>query len=219
MALVDGAGCWAWTGQLESTRERKPALFLDRDGVLVRESCFLRRPEDVDLMPGAARTIATFNHAKIPIVVVTNQSGVARGYFSWQDFEAVQAEISRQLSITAGAHIDAVFACAYHSAGHGVLAVGDHPWRKPNAGMLLEAAERLRLHLGKSWMVGDRASDLAAGRAARLAGGLHVMTGHGTEAERRAAMALARSDFQVKPAADLGDALLLCQSMSGVAAC
>ncbi len=213
MALVDEAGCWAWVSDSPAKRKGQPALFLDRDGVIVSETCFLANPEDVVLMPGAATVIAAFNQADIPVVLVTNQSGVARGYHSWCDFEDVQAEISRKLSVDADARIDAVFACGYHEAGQGALRVSDHTWRKPNCGMLLAASDCMRLRLRESWIVGDRASDLAAGRAAGLAGGMHVMTGHSNEAERRAALALARPDFQVKPSADLRSALRLRELM------
>jgi D-glycero-D-manno-heptose 1,7-bisphosphate phosphatase len=215
MGLVDGVGCWAWVPGPAAGRDR-PGLFLDRDGVVVTEVDYLSRSEDVELVPGAAETIARFNDAAIPVILVTNQSGVARGYYSWRDFEEVQQEITRQLSV-AGARLDAVFACGYHADGLGGLGVGDHPWRKPNPGMLLAAAEPMGLRLDSSWIVGDRAIDLETGRAAGLAGGLHVMTGHADEAERKAARALASPAFQVEVGAELGTgAHLLNQMISRV---
>ena len=219
MALVDGVGSWAWVADPVIHHERKPALFIDRDGVLVQEVHFLRCPEDVVLLAHAAETIAAFNRAGIPVIVVTNQSGIARGILSWGEFERVEAEIRRQLSCVAGAHLDAVFACGYHDAGLGALGVRDHAWRKPNPGMLLEAAARLDVRLDASWIVGDRAHDLATGRAAGLAGGIHVMTGHGDAHERRSALALAQADFQVMPADDLADAIQLRDPMIGQAKC
>ncbi len=184
----------------------QPALFLDRDGVVVEEIGYLSRPEDVALEAGAADAIAAFNRAGVPVVLVTNQSGVGRGYFAWPAFEAVQAAIAEKLA-TAGAHLDAVFACGHHGSGIGALAVADHPWRKPAPGMFLAAGERMGLDLSRSLIVGDRAQDLAAGRAAGLSLGLHVVTGHGDAAEQTAALALRRPGFEVDVAQNAGGAL------------
>jgi D-glycero-D-manno-heptose 1,7-bisphosphate phosphatase len=211
-ALLDGIGCWAWRGPRRF--DGRPALFLDRDGVIVEETHYLGRPEDVVLIPAAAGTIAAFNQAGVPVVVVTNQSGVGRGYFSWNDFEAVQADIDRRLA-GSGAHVDAVFACAFHEKGLGDFAVADHPWRKPGAGMLQEAATRLGVRLDRSFIVGDKAGDLAAGKAAGLAGGLHVATGHGDEAERAEARTLQAPGFEVMLGADIGAARACLARLAG----
>jgi D-glycero-D-manno-heptose 1,7-bisphosphate phosphatase len=219
MGLVDGVGSWAAVADPLANHQHKPALFIDRDGVLTHEVHFLRHPRDVALLPRAAETIAAFNRADIPVIVITNQSGIARGYFSWGEFERVEAEIGRQLSRVAGAHVDAVFACGYHEAGFGALGVPNHAWRKPNPGMLLAAADCLGVRLDISWIVGDRARDLASGRAAGLAGGIHVTTGHGYAPERRSAFALAQANFQVRLATDLGDAMQLRDLMIGQANC
>ena len=215
MALADGVGSWAWVADPDTKHDGKPALFIDRDGVLTQEVHFLRHPKDVALLPRAAETIGAFNRADICVIVVTNQSGIARGYFSWTDFERVEAEIKRQLSRAADAHLDAVFACGYHESGHGALGVCDHAWCKPNPGMLLAAADRLGVRLDLSWVVGDRARDLESGRAAGLAGGIHVMTGHGNVDEQRSALMLAQPDFRVRPATDLSDAVQLLDLMTG----
>ena len=215
MGLVDGVGAWAWVADDSAGEyEQKPALFLDRDGVIVQEVDFLTSPTDVALIPGAGETIAAFNRAGVPVVVVTNQSGIARGYFSWTEFEIVETEIAKQLAEAAGAHLDAVFACGYHMSGTESLAKNNHPWRKPNPGMLWAATERLGVRLETSWIVGDRARDLATGRTAGLAGGVHVGTGYGGAKERGASLALANSDFQVKPSADIAGALQLCNQMA-----
>ncbi len=199
-------GCWSWTTGRRF--EGRPALFLDRDGVVVEEVGYLSRPQDVVLEAGAAEAISAYNRAGVPVVLVTNQSGVARGYFDWPAFEAVQAALAERLRVEGG-HLDAVFACGYHESGVAELAVRDHPWRKPAPGMFLAAAERLGLDLSRSLIVGDRAQDLAAGRSAGLSLGLHVATGHGDEGERSAAAALQRPDFEVKLAANVGSALEL----------
>ncbi len=206
--LVDGLGLWAEA--LSPPRAPPvPALFLDRDGVLVEEVNYLSRPEDVALIAGAAQVVAACNAAKVPVALVTNQSGVGRGLYGWEDFAAVQARLIETL---AGARLDGVFACAYHAEGRGALAIAGHPWRKPGDGMLRAAAEALGLDLAASWMVGDKASDIAAGRRAGLAGGVHVLTGHG-RAERRAALALAAPGYPVEPRDSLADCLTLIERL------
>ncbi len=211
---VDAAepGCWSRVGP--SRFEGRPALFLDRDGVVVEEVGYLSRPADVVLESRAAETIGAFNRIGAAVVLVTNQSGVGRGYFDWMAFEAVQAEIARRLA-SAGAHLDAVFACGYHERGLGALAVADHPWRKRARGMFLAAGEQVGVDLSRSIIVGDRAQDLAAGRAAGLAAGVHVSTGHGGLAEQTAAMGLSRPGFEVRLAPDVGGTLDLLDRFIG----
>jgi D-glycero-D-manno-heptose 1,7-bisphosphate phosphatase len=186
--LVDGVGLWAQrlTGAAFAGR---PAVFLDRDGVITQEVHFLRRPADVRLTEGVAAAIAALNAQDVAVVAITNQSGVARGRLSWEDFAAVQDEIARQLA-REGAQVDAIFACGYHPDGTSALAVADHPWRKPAPGMLFEARARLGVDLARSFVVGDRRSDLEAGRAAGVPRGVLVRTGYG-EAEAAGLPAIA----------------------------
>ena len=148
----------------------RAALFLDRDGVIVTDTHYLCRVEDMRMIAGAAAAIARCNARQIPVVVVTNQAGIGRGYYDWDAFHAVQGALKAALAAD-GAHLDGVLACAYHADGRAPLRVDDHPWRKPNPGMIVEAARRMQLDLPRSWIVGDRAHDLAAGTAARLPGG------------------------------------------------
>ena len=185
---------------------RGGALFLDRDGVVVEDPGYLSDPRQVRLIEGAAEAVAALNYRGAPVVVVTNQSGVARGYYDWAAFEAVQAEIERQLA-AAGATLDAVLACGYHPRGSGALQQAEHPWRKPGPGMLLAAAESLGITLGQSWIAGDQARDIEAGWAAGLAGGLVVGGGPKAEAEAGRALALASERFQVVRAKSLLDGL------------
>ncbi|MCU0839710.1 MAG: HAD-IIIA family hydrolase [Rhodospirillales bacterium] len=195
--------------------ERRPALFLDRDGVIVDEVGYLARREDVRLIAGAAAIIAAANRARIPVVVVTNQSGIGRGIISWADFAAVEDEIARQLA-RHRARLDAVLACPHHAQGRPPYAMAGHPARKPAPGLLLAAAQRLPIDLRRSWIVGDRASDLAAGRNAGLAGGVHVATGFGTAgAERAAARQLAGDGFDVRGAPSIAAAATLLPLLGG----
>ena len=122
----------------------RPALFLDRDGVIVEDTHYLGRAHEVRMLAGAGEAIARCNTLGIPVIVVSNQSGIARGLYDWSGFAAVQAAIVSALAET-GARLDAVFACAHHADGKAPMNVADHPWRKPNPGMIVAAAERMKL--------------------------------------------------------------------------
>jgi len=140
-------------------------------------------------------------------VLVTNQAGIGRGYYGWAEFQAVQQAIQSTLA-GEGAHFDAVYACPHHSDGKGVFAHPDHPARKPNPGMFERAATALAIDLSRSWLVGDRVTDIEAARRAGLAGALHVLTGYGRQ-ERAAALALCGPGFDVRAASSIGGALSL----------
>jgi D-glycero-D-manno-heptose 1,7-bisphosphate phosphatase len=209
--LIDDLGLWCDTGAADWAF--RPALFLDRDGVIVADTGYLGRAEDVRLLDGAAGAIARCNALRIPVVVVTNQSGIARGYYAWSGFHAVQAALCAALA-AAGARLDAVLACAYHADGKEPLRHPAHPWRKPNPGMILAAAERMNLDLSRSWIIGDKAEDLATGAAADLAGGTLV----GSDGPARSqASRLETARFVVTAAESLADAVTaLLESGRGV---
>jgi D-glycero-D-manno-heptose 1,7-bisphosphate phosphatase len=184
-----------------------PALFLDRDGVVVEEVDYLHRVEDIAICASAAAVISAANASAVPVVLVTNQAGIGRGYYGWAEFHAVQEAIQSAIA-REGAHFDAVYACPHHRDGQGAFAHPDHPARKPNPGMLQRAAAALDIDMARSWLVGDRAGDVEAARRAGLAGGLHVLTGYG-QAERAAALALSGPRFDVRGAASIAGALTL----------
>jgi len=192
-----------WCELAPAGQTSRPALFLDRDGVINADTGYVGCAEDVRMLEGVAAAIARCNALKVPVVVVTNQSGIARSLYDWDGFHAVQAEVAAHLA-AAGAHLDAVLACAYHGDGRGPLQVGNHPWRKPNPGMILAAARGMNLDLARSWIVGDRAHDLAAGAAAGLCGGTLVAA---DEREQQTALALANSRFIVEIAASSAAAI------------
>ncbi len=195
--FLDNDGIWCQLPRPErvASYRGRPALFLDRDGVLVEEIGYLHRPEEVRLIPGAAALIAAANRAGLPAVLVTNQAGIGRGTYGWAEFQATQERISADLA-AGGAALDMVLACPFHAEAAPPYRHPAHPCRKPRPGMILRAAARLGLDLADSWIVGDRASDLEAGRAAGLAGGAQVLTGHGA-AERDAALEVASGRFRV----------------------
>ncbi|TGP86701.1 MULTISPECIES: D-glycero-beta-D-manno-heptose 1,7-bisphosphate 7-phosphatase [unclassified Mesorhizobium] len=149
---------------------RSPALFLDRDGTINVDTDYPSDPAEIELRRRMLPAIAAANRRGIPVIVVTNQSGIARGYFGWDVFAKVNARVVELLN-GQGVFVDMVLACAYHEAGVGLLAVADHPMRKPNPGMLIEAGRRLDLDLQRSLMVGDKLADMQAGQRAGLAQG------------------------------------------------
>jgi D-glycero-D-manno-heptose 1,7-bisphosphate phosphatase len=159
----------------------KAAVFIDRDGTLNEEVGYLHKPQEVVLIQGAAHAISRLNALGIPVIVVTNQAGIGRGKYGWEDFQAVTDRIALLLN-EEHAHVDGVYASPYHEKGIGEYAHPDHPERKPNPGMLLRAAEDLDLELAKSWMIGDKEIDLAAGRKAGCRVAL-VLTGYGKDVD------------------------------------
>lgn len=144
----------------------KPALFLDRDGVLNEDRGFVHRWEDFVWIEGAIETVAIFNRAGWLVIVVTNQSGVGRGYYPESDVFALHDRMREDLA-RAGARIDAF----YHAPQHPEAPVEayrhpDPPLRKPNPGMILQALADWPIDRDASFLVGDRPSDLeAASRA------------------------------------------------------
>lgn len=159
----------------------RPAVFLDRDGTLNEEVDYLHRPEDLVMIPGAAAAVAKLNARGIPVIVVTNQSGIGRGYYGMEDFLRVMDRMDGFLA-EEGASLDAVYVAPHHEKGQGEFAHPDHPERKPNPGMLTRAAAEHGLDLAASWMVGDKALDLEAGRAAGCRVAL-VRTGYGRQVD------------------------------------
>ena len=202
---LDAEGVWCQT--FPGCARGRAALFVDRDGVVVEEIGYLHRSEDVVLCAGAAAVIATANARSIPVVLVTNQAGVGRGYYGWREFGAVQRTIESALA-REGAHVDAVYACPHHPDGSGAFAHPNHPARKPNPGMLQRAATALAIDLAGSWLIGDRANDIETAKRAGLAGALLVPTGYGAS-EAAAALALRDPTFDVRVARSIEDTLAL----------
>lgn len=183
--------------------ERQAAIFLDRDGVIMEEGNYIATPQQVRLIPGAAEAIAQLNRAGWRVVVATNQSGIARGYFSAAAVERVHERLV-QLLACSGARLDGIYVCPHHPEG-GVEAYRRQcDCRKPRPGLLYQAAGELQLDLSRSWLVGDRLSDLEAGATAGCRTVL-VRTGYGWQVDT---VALDRTALRVElVAADLADAV------------
>jgi D-glycero-D-manno-heptose 1,7-bisphosphate phosphatase len=193
-----------WCEVLRRPPSGRPALFLDRDGVVIEDTDYLCRVEDIVVIQGASSVIAAANKNSVAVVLVSNQAGIGRGYYGWSDFKRVQQAIVEILA-EEGARLDAVYACAHHPRGRDGFAHPDHPARKPNPGMLLQAASDLAINLTTSWLVGDRASDVEAAKRAGLAGAMQVTTGQGL-AERQNVAGLETCGFEVRFGHSIADA-------------
>jgi D-glycero-D-manno-heptose 1,7-bisphosphate phosphatase len=152
-------------------------VFFDRDGTINDEVDFLRDPDELELIPGAAQAIHEANELGIKVFVITNQSGIARGFLTEGDLRLVHDRLV-QLLAREGARIDEILYCPHHP----LLGIPQYriecACRKPKPGMLLQAAATHRINLSKSYVVGDRCVDIEAGRNAGCKTAL-VLTGYG----------------------------------------
>lgn len=153
------------------------ALFLDRDGVINRDTGYVQCVDSVELLPGVAKMISSFNAAGWPVIVVSNQSGIGRGYFTRATAVQIQDRVEELLAEDDAA-IDAVFLCGVHPEHSDDLSF----WRKPKPGMLQEAGRLFDIDLGRSILLGDKLSDLQAADRAGLRGAVLVDLSKGSAA-------------------------------------
>ncbi|MFE1745428.1 D-glycero-alpha-D-manno-heptose-1,7-bisphosphate 7-phosphatase [Coleofasciculus sp. H7-2] len=163
------------------SKTAKPAVFLDRDGVLNVEAGYIHQVEDLHLISGVAQAVRLLNDRQMFCCLVSNQSGPARGYYPASHVDALHLRLCQLLQAEAGARLDALYYCPYLSPPEG----GTNPefsrwstWRKPNTGMLVAAAWEHDLDLSRSFMVGDKATDIDMAHNAGCTGIL-VQTGFG----------------------------------------
>jgi len=150
---------------------RRPAAFLDRDGVINVDEGYVFRPEALRFTPTAASGIRLLNAAGLLVIVATNQSGVARGLYGTAEVEAFHAHMAAALAVE-GARIDAFYYSPYHRDGSVAEYARDHEDRKPGPGMLLRAIREWNVDPAGSFMIGDKASDMAAASRAGIPGHL-----------------------------------------------
>jgi D-glycero-D-manno-heptose 1,7-bisphosphate phosphatase len=168
-------------------KPRPKAVFIDRDGVLIRDAHYLGSIDGLHVYKNAPRALKLLRGAGFKIVIVTNQSGVARGRFTLAAVREIHAELKRRLA-KAGARWDAIY-FSPHGPDSG------HSWRKPGTGMLLAAKKKFGLDLKGSYLVGDKTSDIECARRAGCAGVL-VRTGKGgRDKEYKAKPAIIRRDL------------------------
>ncbi|MBT3362716.1 MAG: D-glycero-beta-D-manno-heptose 1,7-bisphosphate 7-phosphatase [Chloroflexi bacterium] len=134
------------------------AVFLDRDGTMAEDVNYCSRPEDFELFPSTAQAIKLFSDMGFKVIVVTNQSGIARGYFTQDTLTEIHSKMTRELA-KEGVRLDAIYYCPHHPDDNCEC-------RKPKPKLILQAAKDFDLDLARSYMVGDFQSDIALGKAA-----------------------------------------------------
>ena len=157
--------------------ENYPALFLDRDGVIIKDKNYINSPLDIEIEIGIQNLLVKAHKNRWKIIVITNQSGISRGYFGWEEYMNVTLKMIQELNknnINDSNRfiIDAIYA-------NGSKPEASTSWRKPNPGMIMEAKNDFNINLQKSIIVGDRLSDLKAGFNSKIKTLIHVKTGHG----------------------------------------
>jgi len=154
---------------------RRPAVFFDRDGTLIQDRDYLSDPKGVRLLPGAVQAVRLLKAAGYRVYLVSNQSGVARGYFG----AAAVHRVNRRFRDLLGVRLDGVFFCPHHPKGEVARYRKACACRKPAPGMVRQAAKRHPLDLPNSYIVGDKPDDVLLAPRAGLRGGLLVLTGYG----------------------------------------
>ena len=141
------------------------AVFLDRDGTIIEDVGYLDDCSRMKFLPGAVESIRLLNKSGYKVIIVTNQAGVAKGYFSEDTLKEINSKMLK-LMVAQGAYIDKIYYCPHHIEGTIEEYRKECPWRKPNPGMIEEAAREYNLDLKNSYMIGDKISDMEAGRRA-----------------------------------------------------
>lgn len=160
-----------------SSGSPRPAVFLDRDGTINVDTHYVSRPEDVALIPGAAPAIARLNAAGFPVIVVSNQSGIGRGYLTMEEYQRVEQRLAALLA-EQGARVDATYICPHAPS------TPPCDCRKPGTALYHRAAAEHAIDLARSWFIGDRWRDIAP---ARVLGGRGILVPNaGTPDEDRA---------------------------------
>jgi D-glycero-D-manno-heptose 1,7-bisphosphate phosphatase len=165
-------------------KSQRPAVFLDRDGTLIEDAEYLSRPSQIKLFSNSAEALKLLRKAGFYLFVVSNQSGVARGYFPESMVRKVHLKLQQMLKAK-GARIDAFFYCPHYPGGKVTAFAKVCDCRKPAMGMIKQASRRYPIDLKRSYVVGDKMDDLLLARKAKLAGGLLVRTGNGRKNEKK----------------------------------
>ncbi|WP_320675954.1 HAD-IIIA family hydrolase [Prochlorococcus sp. MIT 1300] len=192
------------------TRPTHKALFLDRDGVIIEDCHYISRSEDVCLINGVSQLILRAQELNYAVIVVTNQAGIGKGIFSWNDYLEVNNRMMHLLEKNIHIQpIHLVLACPFHpEANQKCFSHPNHPMRKPNPGMSLLASEILNLDLQQSIIIGDKECDIQAGIRARMKLAVHVLTGHGAE-HRNKVTQLNSDSTKIELVSSIGDPMVL----------
>ncbi len=150
--------------------KRQKAAFLDRDGTICEEVNYLSRPENLRLFPFSAEAVKLLNNNSFLVILITNQSGIVRGFFDEKTLHEIHTKLKNELA-ESDAKLDAVYFCPHNSSAN-------CDCRKPKTGMIEQAANDFSLDLENSWMVGDKAIDVQTGFSAKMKTAM-VLTGYG----------------------------------------
>lgn len=176
---------------MNDSKEKRPAVFLDRDGTINLDKGYFYLPEEFEFEEGSIDAIRLLNQAGYKVFVISNQAGIALGHFTETQVDELHQWLREELA-KHGAHIDAFYYCPHHPK----LGIGHYKnpcdCRKPSPGLLVKAAREWEIDLTKSYMVGDHNSDVEAGRAAGVKS-IFVRTGHGIQEEKFVAVDILRS--------------------------
>lgn len=164
--------------------KRRPAVFLDRDGTMIKEAGYLSRLEDVQWFPGTKDAIRLLNRAGYLVIVITNQGGIALGKFDDAFVRMVHGTMDAELA-QSGAHVDGWYYCPHHPNGVIPELSGPCACRKPGHAMIINACADFEIDVARSWVIGDRERDVAMAPAVG-ARGILVRTGYGDEEAARA---------------------------------
>ena len=157
----------------KSKNNLNKAIFFDRDGVLIKDMHYIKDSKNVSLMKGVKEILNYTNNLGYLNIVITNQSGISRNFLTWEDYESVTNRMLAMINIPE--IISAIYA---NGEGPNELK-SDKSWRKPNPNMIIKASQDFNIDLSKSFLIGDRLSDIQAGYKAGLRNLVHVLTGHG----------------------------------------
>ena len=155
------------------------AIFFDRDGVLIKDMHYIKESKYVSLMKGAKEILSYTNNLGYLNIIITNQSGISRNFFTWEDYERVTYRMLKMINMPNS--ITAIYA---NGEGPNELNSAES-WRKPNPNMLIKASQDFNIDLSKSFIIGDRLSDMQAGHKAGLKNLVHVLTGHGKDERKQ----------------------------------
>ncbi len=160
---------------IKSGENLNKAIFFDRDGVLIKDKHYIKESKYVSLMKGAKEMLSHTNNLGYLNIIITNQSGISRNFFTWEDYERVTYKMLKMINVPNS--ITAIYA-----NGEGPNELNSSgSWRKPNPNMIIQASQDFNIDLSKSFLIGDRLSDIEAGHKAGLKNLIHVLTGHGKD--------------------------------------
>jgi D-glycero-D-manno-heptose 1,7-bisphosphate phosphatase len=162
--------------------------FFDRDGVIIKEKNYIKDPDDVELHTGIEKVLNFLDSKNYKIIVITNQSGITRGYFGWEEYIEVTKKMLNLLDNKNGNKISSIFACG--AADKNIC-----NWRKPGTGMIYQALPGNLINEKDSILIGDKLSDIQAGKSASIRKLFHVLTGHGEKEKHKVLKFMLHSDY------------------------